>query len=312
MNKYELINKDSSYSGMYRVKVFENEGNIRVYIPGISQINPFDSNGNLIEDIVNQNISAFPIAQWCAYNLESCDLANISEPMWCMFEGGDVKRPVIISYTFPKVVIEVTVYVGGSEGGVSDSDGTSGGEYTGSEEFSEKFNFIYNKLIEAGASHSGAIALLGMLCEETNNFNTSTPNSIGATGICQWYKGRLDILINGGTLNGQTWNKPADYTDLSTQVDYLIFELKNNGHGNQSKINWDSFTKNYSSESELKNLYFNAVRYYEIPFTEHSMESLYANGLKEKNSGNVNGKWAIYKNVSDKMDLMLEWYDKYN
>lgn len=127
MNKYELINKDSSYSGMYRVKVFENEGNIRVYIPGISQINPFDSNGNLIEDIVNQNISAFPIAQWCAYNLESCDLANISEPMWCMFEGGDVKRPVIISYTFPKVVIEVTVYVGGSGGGVSNGDGASGG-----------------------------------------------------------------------------------------------------------------------------------------------------------------------------------------
>lgn len=218
MNKYELINKDSSYSGMYRVKVFENEGNIRVYIPGISQINPFDSNGNLIEDIVNQNISAFPIAQWCAYNLESCDLANISEPMWCMFEGGDVKRPVIISYTFPKVVIEVTVYVGGSGGGVSD-----GGEYTSSgTSENDNYNYIFNKLIEMGATVAGAYGVLANI-EAESAFSTalnSGDNGL-ASGICQWHPDRFSNLENYCIKNG------LSSTSIEGQTSFMINEIQN-------------------------------------------------------------------------------------
>ena len=131
MSKYGLINKDSSYSGTYRVKVFEIAGKIRVYIPGISQINPFDANGHLMGDVVSKNMSAFPVAQWCAYNLESCELENISEPMWCMFEGGDVKKPVIISYTFPKVVIQTSNSSNGSSSG-SSSGGGGGGNVSAS------------------------------------------------------------------------------------------------------------------------------------------------------------------------------------
>lgn len=118
---YELLNKDLAYAGIYRVKLIEDGSDIRAYIPGISQINPFDASGNLIQDIVDKNKSAFPIIDWCAYNLESCDLANISEPMWCMFECGDVKRPVVLSYTFPKNIIMITVYVGGGIGDGNES-----------------------------------------------------------------------------------------------------------------------------------------------------------------------------------------------
>ena len=132
MSKYGLINKDSSYSGTYRVKVFEIAGKIRVYIPGISQINPFDANGHLMGDVVSKNMSAFPVAQWCAYNLESCELENISEPMWCMFEGGDVKKPVIISYTFPKVVIQTSNSSDGSGGSGGGSNSSTGSFTTAS------------------------------------------------------------------------------------------------------------------------------------------------------------------------------------
>lgn len=130
----KLINSDLSTAGIHRVKVFENEGKIRVYIPGLSQINPYDTNGNLIEDIVDKNISAFPEAQWCAYNLQSCDIANISEPMWCMFEGGDVKRPVIMSYTF----------IGAGSNGVLDGDiGLDGGS---AEQNALKIYYLYDAL----------------------------------------------------------------------------------------------------------------------------------------------------------------------
>lgn len=237
---YELINKDSSYAGIYRAKVFENEGNIRVYIPGISQINPFDSNGNLIEDIVSQNISAFPIAQWCAYNLESCDLANISEPMWCMFEGGDVKRPVIISYTFPKNVIMITVYVGGGSGiGSEVSVGVYDGEYIDGD--FEKYpitgnsrgDYIYNELRKAGLSIAGAAAVLGNLSVESTTFY---PGEVFGShrGIAQWDVDRWNNL-----------SSKYDFSTLEGQTAGLIDELqheptwlsKTNGNG------WNSLLK---------------------------------------------------------------------
>ncbi len=134
-----LLNTDSSYPGIYRVKVIDSEKGVRVYIPGISHINPFDKDGNLNEDTYEKHINAFPLAQWCAYNLESCDINNIVEPMWCMFECGDAKRPVIISYT---------VVGGGGE----DIDSTASG--TGGVSSGGNGTIEYNKFIIVGDSRT--------------------------------------------------------------------------------------------------------------------------------------------------------------
>lgn len=111
MNNY-LINSDSGVSGIYRAKLIQNQNSedIRAYIPGIHSTNPFDESGNLKSDV---NIEMFPKIMWCSYNIESTQLSNQSGPAWVMFENGDFKRPVVVSYT----VIGGSGFGSGSSGG---------------------------------------------------------------------------------------------------------------------------------------------------------------------------------------------------
>lgn len=81
----ELLNQDSSCPGIYLAKVIQDGSDVKVYIPGIT--------------CGEEDKLHLPKALWCAYNLESTKIENISEPMMVMFEGGDIKRPVILSYT---------------------------------------------------------------------------------------------------------------------------------------------------------------------------------------------------------------------
>ena len=99
-NKY-LMASEYGFNGIYRAKLITavDESDIRAYIPGINNINPFDSNGNVDLKIYEKNKLSYPVVQWCCYNLESKELVNIKGPAWVMFENGDVQRPVCVSYS---------------------------------------------------------------------------------------------------------------------------------------------------------------------------------------------------------------------
>lgn len=97
---YSLINNDIGAPGIFRAKLIPPtvDDFVRVYIPGISNMNPFKTNGDVNETIVKQHINNFPTVQWCCYNIDSTQLENQDSFVWVMFESGDFKRPVVISY----------------------------------------------------------------------------------------------------------------------------------------------------------------------------------------------------------------------
>lgn len=121
MSKY-LYNNSTGYPGIYRGRLFEDGENIRAYIPAIHSESPCNSDGSL-KSGYNKNM--FPIIQWCAYNIESIDINNVDKLAFIMFENGDAKRPVCISYA---------VIGGGSESSNESSNGSnqSGITQTGS------------------------------------------------------------------------------------------------------------------------------------------------------------------------------------
>ncbi len=99
INKY-LMTSEYGFNGVYRAKLLMGltDSEIRAFIPGISSVNPFNSDGTISVSTYESNKESFPIIQWCCYNIESKDIANIKGPAWIMFENGDVQRPVCISY----------------------------------------------------------------------------------------------------------------------------------------------------------------------------------------------------------------------
>lgn len=119
----ELLNKDSTMSGIYRAKLILIDNTPRVYIPGIMNINPFNENGTVDESIIEKNKNAFPVAQWCAFDLQSIEMTKSEKFVWVMFENGDAKRPVIISLN------SVVVYSssGNSSSGDNDTNSATGG-----------------------------------------------------------------------------------------------------------------------------------------------------------------------------------------
>ena len=117
--KNNLITGDSGVNGIYRAKLLTavDETDVRVYIPGISSINPFNADGTINLETYITHKESFPKVQWCCYNIESKELVNQDPLCWVMFENGDFRRPVVISYA---------VIGGGAKSDAQYSD-TSGG-----------------------------------------------------------------------------------------------------------------------------------------------------------------------------------------
>ena len=94
----KMLNSDMGVSGIFRAKLINHESKIRVYVPGIHSMNPFNEEGVLKDDCKN-NIKMFPIAQWCCY-LPNQIVEEVKDDKiyWVMFENGDFKRPIVISY----------------------------------------------------------------------------------------------------------------------------------------------------------------------------------------------------------------------
>lgn len=136
---YSMINNDIGAPGIFRARLIPPtiDDFVRAYIPGISNVNPFTSDGDVNESIVEQNIENFPTVQWCCYNIESAQVINQDPVVWVMFESGDFKRPVVISYAV----------IGGAGDG---SGGTASGGGTG----------IYNPGGESGVAGVGTEVII--------------------------------------------------------------------------------------------------------------------------------------------------------
>lgn len=103
----DMVNKDLAYPGIYMAELMQDiNGKIKVYVPSVMN-----------RPTTVSELESLPEAVWCAYNLESCDITNAEKPMWVMFEAGDVKRPVIVSYT---------VVGGAGNNGISNSGSSNG------------------------------------------------------------------------------------------------------------------------------------------------------------------------------------------
>ena len=98
-----LQSNNQGLSGIYRCRlIILNDNDIRAYIPGISNVNQYNSVEEL-EANLSTLAKSLPKIQWCAYNVESIDINNLDNdsrgPIYIMFENGDIQRPVVLSYS---------------------------------------------------------------------------------------------------------------------------------------------------------------------------------------------------------------------
>ena len=101
MKLNNMINTDSGINGIFRAKLLSVDGDseMRAFIPGINNINPFTDDGTVDIEIYNSHKHSFPKVQWCCYNIESKEPSYLDSVCWVMFENGDFKRPVVVSYS---------------------------------------------------------------------------------------------------------------------------------------------------------------------------------------------------------------------
>lgn len=95
----------------------------------------------------------------------------------------------------------------------------------------QRREYIVRFLKGKGLKDVQVAAIVGNLEQENGTFDIKLTNSIGATGIAQWYKTRADEL-----------RKKNNPTDINTQLNYLLEEL--NG------------TKHWSTRAGGKNAFF--------------------------------------------------------
>ena len=83
---------------------------------------------------------------------------------------------------------------------------------------------IWFALINEGYSEIAAAAVLGNIAQESN-FRADVVNSIGASGLCQWLGGRKTQLVAYANSKG------VDWTDVDTQIEFLLAEVTPGGKG---------------------------------------------------------------------------------
>lgn len=118
---------------------------------------------------------------------------------------------------------------------------------------------VYDFLLSKGVPPVGAAAIMGNI-EGESSFNPAAVNSIGCSGLCQWYKGRLDNLKSLANSKGTSW------TDVNTQLEHMWHELETSYTGVKNVI----MSATDESDMEYATWYFG--RYYEVFFTGSSFE----------------------------------------
>ena len=108
---------------------------------------------------------------------------------------------------------------------------------------------VYFALTGKGLSHKAACAIMGNMKQESG-FSPTVVNSIGATGLCQWYQGRCTKMKN--YKSGNKWNT------IAHQIEYLMHELQTSYKEKVYKV----------LTNESKSLYdmtYAFLRWFEIP-----------------------------------------------
>lgn len=123
---------------------------------------------------------------------------------------------------------------------------------------------IYDYLLAKGVPPVGAAAIMGNIQGESS-FRPDAVNSIGCSGLCQWYQGRLDNLKKLATSKGKDW------TDVECQLDYLWEELNNK----YTKVRDVIMAADQESELEYATWYWG--RYFEVFFLGDSFEATKGN-----------------------------------
>ena len=254
-----LMTTDYGYNGVYRAKLIsvKNDKDIRAYIPGINSINPFNEDGSINDDVYEKHKAAYPVVQWCCYNLESKEVANIEGPAWVMFENGDIKRPVCISYA-----------VIGGGGGASSADGSNGssdGSFSTASgngviniqgdindeacssrrEVNTKYKYIQDvpQFISMEWTISGCLSEINKYAAQSAGSNSIAPvaKAINANGgASSTYISELNknVVTFGNAILCATTNKFgvdgdflwAHFTD-NTELLFLRFDEKSSGNG---------------------------------------------------------------------------------
>lgn len=230
-NNNYLMASEYGFNGIYRAKLLTSvdETDIRVYVPGINSVNPFNSNGDVDISSYEKNKLSYPVVQWCCYNLESKELVNIKGPAWVMFENGDVQRPVCISYAV----------IGGegesSSGGSSSSgSGINGGFTTVAGEgviliqgpVNDSRNTKYSDISQVPQtitqewSISGCLSQIQQYANQSSGSNSIVPIAkaiVNAGGAKKTYISALgiDVVTVGNAVLCATTNK------FGTDGDYL-------------------------------------------------------------------------------------------
>lgn len=118
---------------------------------------------------------------------------------------------------------------------------------------------VYDFLLSKGVPPVGAAAIMGNI-EGESSFNPSAVNSLGCSGLCQWYKGRFDNLKSLASSKGTSW------TDVDTQLEHLWHELET------SYTSVKDVIMNATEESDMEYATWYFGRYYEVFFTGSSFE----------------------------------------
>ena len=108
---------------------------------------------------------------------------------------------------------------------------------------------VYFALTNKGLSHKAACAIMGNMKQESG-FSPTVVNSIGATGLCQWYKGRCTKMKNYNS--GYKWNT------INHQIEYLMYELQ---HGYKEKV----YNVLINNNKSLYDMTYAFLRWFEIP-----------------------------------------------
>ena len=95
------------------------------------------------------------------------------------------------------------------------TDTSSGTESTGFDK--EVMKKIYDGLISRGMGTNGAMAVMVNMAHESGFRSDAVNASSGAMGLSQWLGGRAEGLKTFAQAKGKDW------TDIDTQLDYLVF-----------------------------------------------------------------------------------------
>ena len=109
---------------------------------------------------------------------------------------------------------------------------------------------VYFALRDEGLSHKAAAAVMGNMKQESG-FRPDVVNSIGATGLCQWYKGRCTKMKNYNS--GE-----SSWKSIKHQIKYLMHELKTGYKEKVYKVLTDD-------KKSLKDMTWAFLRWFEIP-----------------------------------------------